>query len=426
MEYIKCKSISKKDKTMNSTQGKALTPEVKRVVVSVKKYFDSKKKKSDASSINQTSEAVGIGVTSVKRIMTAYNKDPKLLDLSIKMRGRPAHSVGETNQERVRNYVRSANKKGEYITLSDIKEFILNNSLNESFHIATLARTLNRWGYEFGKGTRSQHLKEKDHVILARYKYLRGMRSNRNKDGSTIRNEIYLDESYVNKNHSNDYIWYSGEDGPWVQKPTGKGDRLIIINAISMDGWVRGAKLVFKSTRKTGDYHGQMNRELFKKWFIEMLLPNIPKNSNIIMDNASYHNILAESSPPTSLSSKNKIIKWLEKNNIPFEPDSLKVELIELLKINNPKPIFELDKIAAKDGHQIFRTPPYHPELQPIEICWGVVKNHIAKNCDFSMKNLIKQLDIAFGKVTKKTCQEIIKKVRAIENEFWREDAKLD
>ncbi len=411
---------------MNSTQGKALTPEVKRVVVSVKKYFDSKKKKSDASSINQTSEAVGIGVTSVKRIMTAYNKDPKLLDLSIKMRGRPAHSVGETNQERVRNYVRSANKKGEYITLSDIKEFILNNSLNESFHIATLARTLNRWGYEFGKGTRSQHLKEKDHVILARYKYLRGMRSNRNKDGSTIRNEIYLDESYVNKNHSNDYIWYSGEDGPWVQKPTGKGDRLIIINAISMDGWVRGAKLVFKSTRKTGDYHGQMNRELFKKWFIEMLLPNIPKNSNIIMDNASYHNILAESSPPTSLSSKNKIIKWLEKNNIPFEPDSLKVELIELLKINNPKPIFELDKIAAKDGHQIFRTPPYHPELQPIEICWGVVKNHIAKNCDFSMKNLIKQLDIAFGKVTKKTCQEIIKKVRAIENEFWREDAKLD
>ncbi len=411
---------------MNSTQGKALTPEVKRVIVSVKKYFDSKTTKSEASSVNRTAEAVGIGLTSIKRIMTSYNKNPKLLDLSIKMRGRPAHSVGETNQERVRNYVRSANKKGEYITLSDIKEFLLNNSLDESFHIATLARTLNRWGYEFGKGTRSQHLKEKDYVILARCKYLRAMKSNRNKDGSTIRNEIYLDESYVNKNHSNDYIWYSGEDGPWVQKPTGKGDRLIIINAISMNGWVRGAKLVFKSTRKTGDYHGQMNWELFKKWFIEMLLPNIPENSNIIMDNASYHNRLAESSPPTSLSSKNKIIKWLEKNKISFESDALKVELIELLKINNPQPIFEIDEIAKKYGHQIFRTPPYHPELQPIEICWGVVKNHIAKNCDFSMINLIKQLDLGFGKVTKKTCQKIIKKVRTIENEFWREDAKLD
>ena len=29
-----------------------------------------------------------------------------------------------------------------------------------------------------------------------------------------------------------------------------------------------------------------------------------------------------------------------------------------------------------------------HPELQPIEICWGVLKNYIAKNCDFTMENL--------------------------------------
>ena len=35
-----------------------------------------------------------------------------------------------------------------------------------------------------------------------------------------------------------------------------KGERLIIINAITKSGWVSGAKLVFKSTRKTGDYHG--------------------------------------------------------------------------------------------------------------------------------------------------------------------------
>jgi hypothetical protein len=76
-----------------------------------------------------------------------------------------------------------------------------------------------------------------------------------------------LDESYVNKNHSNDFIWYSGEDGPWVQKPTGKGERLIIINAISSKGWVNGAKLVFQANRYTYDYHGQMNATLFQKWF---------------------------------------------------------------------------------------------------------------------------------------------------------------
>lgn len=82
--------------------------------------------------------------------------------------------------------------------------------------------------------------------------------------------------------HSNDFIWYSSADGPWVQKPTGFGARLIIINAITKSGWVPSAKLVFKSTRKTGDYHGQMNWNLFSKWFSEMLLPNIPESSLII------------------------------------------------------------------------------------------------------------------------------------------------
>ena len=42
-------------------------------------------------------------------------------------------------------------------------------------------------------------------------------------------------------------------------------------------------KLVFKRTRKTGDYHGQMHHELLSKWLSEQLLPNIPKHSLIMM-----------------------------------------------------------------------------------------------------------------------------------------------
>ena len=74
--------------------------------------------------------------------------------------------------------------------------------------------------------------------------------------GGIIRPEVYLDESYVNKNHNNDFIWFAEEDGPQVQKPTGKGELLIIMNAITKDGSVPGAKNAFKSSRKTGDYHG--------------------------------------------------------------------------------------------------------------------------------------------------------------------------
>ena len=55
-------------------------------------------------------------------------------------------------------------------------------------------------------------------------------------------------------------------------------------------------------------------------------------------------------------------------------------------------------------------------ELQPIATCWGVVKNHVAKNYNFTMKNLIKQLNCDFNKVVATICEKIIKKVRKIEN----------
>ena len=293
---------------MISHRGKPLSPETRKITVSVKEYFDRNKWPSAEPSVKRTADALGIGVATVKRIMADYNRDPKLLDEPRKMRGRPVHAVSASHQESVRSYIRASNSKGNHITLKDIRSFLEKENTDESFHKTTLARTLNRWGFEFGKGTRSQHLKEKDHVIAARQRYLREMRNNRTSGNNlnTKRPEVYLDESYVNKNHSHDFIWYYGEDGPWVQKPTGNGERLIILNAITKSGWIPGAKLVFKSTKKTGDYHGQMNWDLFKKWFTEMLLPNIPKNSLIIMDNAPYHNILSHHSPPTPQSSKKK------------------------------------------------------------------------------------------------------------------------
>ena len=230
--------------------------------------------------------------------------------------------------------------------------------------------------------------------------------------------KISVDESYVNKNHSNDFIWYSGEDGPWVQKPTGKGERLIIMNAITREGWVPNAKVVFKSTRRTGDYHGQMNGDLFQKWFKEALLPNIPPASLIVMDNASYHNLLTEDSPPIPTSSKARIQEWLSDAGVPCKDDCLKVELLEILKKQAPSPRYIIDEIASEKGHVVIRTPPYHPELQPIEICWGVVKNAIARNCNFTMANLYEQLETAFYKVTAETCKKIIKKIRITEDKF--------
>ncbi len=413
---------------MEYIRGKPLEPGEKRAIVCVKRYFDRNKRDFGLiePSVQLAADALEVSVSTVKKVMADFRRDPSLLNKAPEPKGRPGYAIDSSHEGVIRSFIRDANLNGRYITISTISDFIREEITDSHFHPATLARTLDRWGFEFGKGKRSQHLKEKDEIIAYRQRYLRRMRSNRDKKGEPIQSEIYLDESYVNKNHSNDFTWYSGEDGPWVQKPTGKGERLIIINAISSSGWISGAKLVFKANRRTGDYHGQMNAELFQKWFSEKLIPNIPNNSLIVMDNAPYHNTLSSCSPPTPTCAKDKIWSWLMANQIPCEKDCLKAELVAILQKIAPSPIYEVDVIARKHGHEIVRTPPYHPELQPIEMCWGVVKNYIARNCDFTLSNLMSQLEEGFTKVDPSICAKIIKKIKAKEDQFWNEDMQLD
>jgi transposase len=409
-------------------QGKALTPEDKKAIVALKEYFDRTRNDIEEQicpSVEKVANALGFGMATVKRIMADYGRGVNFDEKDKVFRGRPQRVLSDSTQTIVRDYIRKANKEGAYITLEMLCQYLEEVVPEQEFSIRTLGRALDRWGFTFGKGVRSQRFKEKDHVVVARQRYLRRKIANR-KGKSTIRPEVYLDESYVNKNHSNDFVWYYDDDGPWIQKPTGKGERLIIMNAITKGGWAPGAKVVFKSTRKTGDYHGQMNQEMFTKWFREKLLPNIPAGSLIIMDNASYHNILSPLSAPTPSCKKEKIQSWLERNDFPVKDDCLKVELIQMLTRVSPQPTYVLDEIASEQGHEVLRTPPYHPELQPIETCWGIVKNEIARNCDFTMSNLIFQLESAFDKVTTKTCAGLVRKIREIEDSFWRDDAAFD
>jgi len=99
---------------------------------------------------------------------------------------------------------------------------------------------------------------------------------------------------------------------------------------------------------------------------------------------------------------------------------------VEILRKIAPEPTYVIDVIARQHGHEVIRTPPYHPELQPIEMCWGILKNEVARHCDFTIDNLTLHLENAFEKVTATTCQNIMKQVRSVEDRFWEEDAKLD
>jgi len=47
--------------------------------------------------------------------------------------------------------------------------------------------------------------------------------------------------------------------------------------------------------------------------------------------------------------------------------------------MNKEKVPFSCIEIAKQYNHQVFFTPPYHCELQPIEGIWAVVKGEVAR-----------------------------------------------
>ncbi len=270
-----------------SFQGKEFTFGMKQLVINLRQFNDIERSKNNLKAIwavEQTAKGLGIGQATVRRIMAEYNKNQQSIPGNApKTRGKPEYIIPQNLQSIVRKYIRSQNLKGQHVSVELVLQHLLAINRDYNFPTTTLWRALNRWGFTYGIGKRRSALKERDYVILARRRYLRQKRLNRNSDGSFIRAEVYLDETFINKNHSNQFTWYLDEDGPDVNKPSGKGERLIIVNAITLDGWVDKAQLIFEAKKKTGDYHGQMNWENFSKWFIEQLLPNIPANSIIIM-----------------------------------------------------------------------------------------------------------------------------------------------
>jgi len=406
-------------------RGKAYTKGQKEFIVALKQSYDQERLEgntvSTTDSANRVAKGLKVSLRSVKSILSEYNRTGKLEDPSTN-RGQPPFSISSPLETVIRQRIRQLNQKGQYVSTRSLCGWIFQEHHIEIPH-QTLWRTLNRMGFVHGDSKRRGVLKERDYVIIARREYLRKKLSNRKKTGRLIRPEVYLDESYINVNHSVENTWYFTDDGPWVNKPSGKGRRLIIVNAISSDGWIPNAKLVFQAKQSTGGYHGQMDYNNFVKWFQKQLLPNIPPQSLIFMDNAKYHNLYAEDAFPTSKTLKAELQGWLKLHHpLEYHDDLLKPELYEKCRQLCPTPKYRLDVIAEKAGHTIIRTPQYHPELQPIEICWGVVKNYCAKKCDYTMAKLRIHLEEGFQQVTPITLTEIFKKVRSEEDRYWKED----
>ncbi|GJQ74188.1 hypothetical protein Trydic_g19101 [Trypoxylus dichotomus] len=170
-----------------------------------------------------------------------------------------------------------------------------------------------------------------------------------------------------------------------------------------------------------------MDSETYEDWFINKLLPNIPQKSVIVLDNASYHCRKLEKIPTTAWR-KNEIIDWLNEKQIQISTDMLKRDL--LYCVSQIKPQYDksrIDEFAKEKGHEVLRLPPYHCELNPIEMVWAQLKNYVRmNNTTFKVKDMEQLIRRAYSTVTTNNWQNYIKHVNNIEKEMWIVDNLQD
>ena len=217
-------------------------------------------------------------------------------------------------------------------------------------------------------------------------------------------------------------MWVDSDGTGGFKHPTGKGKRLIILHAGGVAGWLSQTELIFKSKSNTGDYHNEMNGTHFLEWFENKLCTHVPINSLIVLDNASYHNTKVEKIP-TMKSRKSEMKEWLTKHGIDHDECDLKVDLMEKITQARPTKQFATDAIAEKFTHTVVRLPVAHPELNPIELAWSVIKGYVAKhNKKYTLTEVERLTREAIGKVTPTMWERFCAHTEKVEEMYWKKD----
>ncbi|CAH2014823.1 unnamed protein product [Acanthoscelides obtectus] len=232
----------------------------------------------------------------------------------------------------------------------------------------------------------------------------------------------YLDETWINAGHTVKKTWIDKNvvsnrqasiEGllTGLRGPSGKRQRLIVTHI----GSDKECDLIFVS-KKGGDYHDEINASCFESWF-QGVLQRVEPNSVIVMNNASYHSRQTER-VPTMGSQKGDMQQWLREKGIPFDDSCVKAELYEKIKQHKPANIsYVTDEMARQCGVTVLRLPPYHCELNPIELIWAQVKGYIAcHNTTFKLPDL----------VTPEAWQNAIRHVVKEETKMWQLDHHID
>ena len=86
-----------------------------------------------------------------------------------------------------------------------------------------------------------------------------------------------------------------------------------------------------------------------------------------------------------------------------------------------------IDNIAKRYGNEVLRLPPYHCDLNAIELIWADKKNFMAReNNEMTLQYVETLLRKQREEITDEICKNCVEHVKQAENFYWKTDRIID
>ncbi|XP_046428432.1 uncharacterized protein LOC124183682 isoform X2 [Neodiprion fabricii] len=370
-----------------------------------------KNKNGQEQKIKKLSRMTGFGRTSTKQIVLDYISTGRVLKSNFKEQTRGIEDkTNECDKNAIRRMIHDFYRNNEVPTVDKVLDAVNDDKDLQEFKQPSFCKLLQKLNFYSIKRRGISVLIENEDLIVWRRNYLRTITQYR-MQGRSI---YYLDEMLV-------------KVGDVQNKFSINDTRSVILQHIgSAAGFVPGALSCTESKKYPDDYHGELYEHTFLNWF-KRVLPLLDENCVIVMDNDPPHCIKQELLPDT-LWTKGAIIGWLQSKGAVVDYTMAKAELLHIVELEKKKfNRYVIEELANKANKIVLRLPPYHCDINPIEMAWSMMKVYV-KTVDTSVifKDMKAFLEQGVAQITAQHWNNFVKHAINEENRLWEIDDIAD